>query len=344
MSTKSPKSDPMRLAVIILRRNAMIGLVTLSALAAWLAPGIGATSGPLHPQATTKVAVALIFFFQGLLLPLEVIRAGLKVWKLHAVTQGSIFLLAPALAWLLAWAGGPWLTTDLRMGLLFLGVLPTTVATAAALTAQVGGNVAGALFNTCLSNVAGIFIVPAAVTFFVAVGSGSLALLPLIQSIALQLLLPLLAGQALRPWLGSFAEKWRRGIGRVNSALILFMLYAALCNAVEDRVWKTGGLGMVLWAALGAGILLMAMTVSTFGLSRAVRLNRNDAAAAVFCGSQKTLAAGVPLAQTIFSATGGAIGIVLLPLIFYHAFQLSLGVILASLWGKGREREDRPPT
>ena len=317
---------------LILRKNSMIALVALSALVAWLVPGLGAKDGPLHPAVTTKLAVAAIFFFQGLLLPLEAIRSGLAAWRLHLLTQASIFALAPAMAWLLTLLAAPWLTPDLRMGFLFLGVLPTTVATAAALTAQAGGNVAGALFNTCLANIAGIVLVPVGVTFFSPNGAGPLPLLPLIESIALQLLLPLLLGQALRPLLGKTAERQRKWIARVNSGLILFMLFTALCQAVQDRVWLAGGLQIVALAAAGAGALLAVMTALTFCLGQAARLSGPDRVAALFCGSQKTLAAGVPLASTIFSAGSPAVGIVVLPLIFYHALQLSLGVILASRW------------
>lgn len=319
----------------------MIGLVGLCGLAAWLAPWLGAAEGPLHPRVTTKAAVALIFFLQGLLLPLEAIRSGLRAWKLHAVTQGSIFLLAPALAGLMTTLAGERLTPDLRMGLLFLGILPTTVATAAALTAQVGGNVAGALFNTCLANIAGIVIVPAVVAWLAVGERADMALLPLMKNIAIQLLLPLLVGQALRPLGGRWAELRRAGIRRGNSALILFMLWAALCDAVQDRVWRTGGLEMVLWAAMGAAALLAILTLLTAMGSRAVGLDRDDRVAAVFCGSQKTLAAGVPLAQTLFGAMGGVVGVIVLPLVFYHAFQLTLGVILASRWE--RAQGARPP-
>ncbi len=320
---------------LLLRKNAMIGWVALCALAAWLMPELGANGGPLAPAVTTKLAVALIFFLQGLLLPLEAIRSGLRAWRLHVLVQGAIFGLAPLLAWMLTQAAAPWLTPDLRMGLLFLGVLPTTVATAAALTAQVGGNVAGALFNTCLSNVAGIVLVPLGVAFFAGAGEGAMEFGPLMRSIAGQLLVPLLAGQALRPLLGAWAERHRKNIGRFNSGLIIFMLYVALCNAVRDRVWETGGLALVALAAAGAGTLLVAMTLLTALLARAWKFPAGDRAAAVFCGSQKTLAAGVPLASTIFGGAGVAgvaLGIVILPLVFYHALQLTLGVILASRW------------
>lgn len=310
----------------------MIGWVLLCALAAWSWPALGANGGPLFPAVSLKLAVALIFFLQGLLLPLEAIRAGLKAWRLHALVQLSISALAPAVAFALTLLGARWLTPELRMGLLFLGVLPTTVATAAALTAQVGGNVPGALFNTVLSNLAGIVIVPLAVALFSGMDEGGMALGALMRSIAWQLLVPLLVGQAVRPFFGAWAARHRKKIVRINSGLILFMLYVALCNTMQGRAWEAGGAWTVAGAGMGAIVLLGSMTLLTYGLAKGLKFSPEDRVAAVFCGSQKTLAAGVPLASTIFAGTSLSVGLIILPLVFYHALQLSLGVILASRW------------
>jgi len=53
----------------------------------------------------------------------------------------------------------------------------------------------------------------------------------------------------------------------------------------------------------------------------------------VFCGSKKTLASGVPMAQLIFGATP-ALGLILLPLMIYHPFQLAVGGMLAQKWAE----------
>jgi hypothetical protein len=56
-------------------------------------------------------------------------------------------------------------------------------------------------------------------------------------------------------------------------------------------------------------------------VSNVARLERDDFIAALFCSVKKTLAMGVPLAQLIFGANGN-LGLILLPIMFYHPFQL----------------------
>jgi predicted Na+-dependent transporter len=59
------------------------------------------------------------------------------------------------------------------------------------------------------------------------------------------------------------------------------------------------------------------------------RLERDDFIAALFCSVKTTLAMGVPLAQLIFGAKGH-LGLILLPIIFYHPFQLFVCGLLAN--------------
>jgi sodium/bile acid cotransporter 7 len=64
---------------------------------------------------------------------------------------------------------------------------------------------------------------------------------------------------------------------------------------------------------------------------RAARLDDADASAALFCASQKTLAAGVPMAQLIFGAHPG-LGLILLPVMLYHPLQLMVHGMMAMRW------------
>ena len=59
------------------------------------------------------------------------------------------------------------------------------------------------------------------------------------------------------------------------------------------------------------------------------RLERDAFIAALFCSVKKTLAMGVPLGQLIFGAKGN-LGLILLPIMFYHPLQLFIGGLLAN--------------
>jgi sodium/bile acid cotransporter 7 len=70
-------------------------------------------------------------------------------------------------------------------------------------------------------------------------------------------------------------------------------------------------------------------------VARLAGLAREDRVALVFCGSKKSLAAGVPMAKLIFGAHP-ALGMILLPLMVYHTVQLVAGGMLARRWGEER--------
>jgi sodium/bile acid cotransporter 7 len=63
--------------------------------------------------------------------------------------------------------------------------------------------------------------------------------------------------------------------------------------------------------------------------ARKVRFERKDEVAAVFCGTKKTLAAGVPMAKVIFGADPN-LGMLLLPIMLYHPIQIFYCAILAN--------------
>ena len=64
-----------------------------------------------------------------------------------------------------------------------------------------------------------------------------------------------------------------------------------------------------------------------------LKFNIEDRIAAVFCGSKKTVASGVPMAQLIFGADPH-IGLILLPLMIYHPMQLLICGVMAGRWAK----------
>lgn len=294
----------------------------------WLLPDWGARGGVLHSEVTGKASVFVIFLLQGMSLQTERLKTGLLAWRLHLTAQLLIFGVMPLLAWLLTRVGGGAMDPSIRMGFLYLGILPTTVATAVVLTAQAGGNVSGALFNTCLSNVIGVIFVPLMAALWTRAEGASVPVGPLLLEVAALLLLPLMLGQLVRPWLREVVEARRAWIGRINSGLILFIVFTAFANSVKSDVWSSRGVGSIAGTALGSFLLLLAGSAAALLLSRVARLGREDRAAAFYCGSQKTIAAGIPMAQSIFSGTPYAVGLVILPVMFYHLMQLMLGVLL----------------
>jgi sodium/bile acid cotransporter 7 len=88
----------------------------------------------------------------------------------------------------------------------------------------------------------------------------------------------------------------------------------------------------MLVGGLCVGVFALVLGI-TARVARALGFSREDRITAIFCGSKKTLASGVPMAKLIFGAHPG-LGLILLPIMIYHPLQLIVGGILAQRWGR----------
>lgn len=304
---------------------------------AWLAPAPGAHGGALHPELLNKVGVALIFFLHGLTLSPAALKAGTLRVRLHVIVQLSTFLLFPLLGLLVLWIVGDQLSGALRSGIFFLCALPSTVSSSVALTAVARGNVPAAVFNATLSSILGIFITPLWLGLVGGTAENGLPLGKVIIDLVLWLLLPLLTGQLLRPLFGAFATRHKPVISRIDRFTILLLIYTSFCDSFQGGVWSAHGLRPVLFATLLSILLLAVVMLCTSALAKTANMPVEDRIVAVFCGSKKTLASGVPMARLIFGHDP-ALSLILLPLMIYHPLQLVVCGWFAGRWG----RRDQP--
>jgi solute carrier family 10 (sodium/bile acid cotransporter), member 7 len=309
------------------RHGFVLGLAAATALA-FVVPELGARGGPLRPEITTKLGVAAIFFMQGLALAPAALRLGALSWRLHVVVQLAIFVAFPLTLIALDAAGGRLLPDDIRLGFLFLAILPTTISGCVVLTAAAGGNVAGALFNSTLANIAGVALTPTWAALLLSARAEAPPFAPMVGEIALLLLAPLAAGQLVRPLLRRVWEPDRRLLSVLSNAVILFIVFAAFAGSVLSGAFVESGLGATLLVAVLALALFGAATAAAALAGRRLRFAEADRIALLFCAPQKTLAAGAPMAQILFAGHPG-IGLILLPIMVYHAVQLVGGAALA---------------
>jgi len=321
-------------------KNWFVLALPLAVALAWVIPEAGMSGGWLRSEVTTKVGVTVIFFFQGLTLASSAMRAGAMQWRLHVVVQSFTFLFFPLLGLAADALVGGRLAPDLRLGFLYLCVLPSTISTSVVLTTMAGGNTAGAIFNAVLSNLLGVFITPLWVAWLMKTSGRSQPLGPVVVEIVLLLLVPIALGQLAR-LIGParvWADARKKVLGNVSSGVILFIVFAAFSNSVKARVWSQYGFGVTLVALGGVVTIFAVAMVGVEVLSRLMRLERADKIAAAFCGPQKTLASGVPMAKIIFGAHPG-LGVILLPIMFYHPLQLIVCGALAGWWSRhGQKR------
>src|SRR3954471_22534626 len=303
---------------------------------AWSFQAAGAKGGGVRPELVNKFGVSLIFFLHGLTLSFQALAAGTRKWRLHLLVQMSTFVMFPVLGVVLLTALGARLSPELRTGLFFLCALPSTVSSSVALTATARGNVPGAVFNATLSSLLGVVLTPLWLGLVLGAAGHSLPFGRVVLDLLLWLVLPLFIGQALRPLLGALASRHKARIGVLDRLTILLLVYTSFCDSVKAGVWSAGLTPLLVSSLSSLALLGLAMLFVT-SASRALGFTRPDRIAALFCGSKKTLASGVPMARLIFGANPG-LGIILLPIMLYHPLQLVVGG-----WLAGRFARSSPP-
>jgi solute carrier family 10 (sodium/bile acid cotransporter), member 7 len=283
----------------------------------------------------TKVAIGLVFFLHGARLSREAVIGGLTHWRLHLVVMGATFALFPLLCLGLAALPAWIMPSALAGGVVFLGCLPSTIQSSIGFTVIARGNVAAAVAAASASNLIGIVLTPILVGLLLHAKS---AISPSSAwAIVAQLLLPFVAGQVLRRWIGGWVAKYAKLVQIVDRGSILLVVYTAFSSAVVEGVWsQISALDLVRLLIICA-VLLAAVLAATYFTARALGFSKPDEIAIVFCGSKKSLASGVPMAGVLFPAATA--GLALLPLMLFHQIQLMACAVIAQQYAKRADLE-----
>lgn len=321
-----------------LRENWFILGLLLAVGLAYLNPALGAENGPLHTETSTRWGVALIFLLQGLTLPVRSLLQGATNLRLHLLIQAVTFLLLPLLGIGFHALFGAYLPEQLSLGLLFLCVLPSTIKTAIVFSSLAGGDAAAAIFSATLSSIIGVFATPLWVAWLSQTQGNSIPTGDIFGEIIQLLLAPLAVGLLFRGFVSKWIDPYKSLTNHIASLVVLFIVYAAFCNSIQEGVWEKHGFALNGLAAGLALLIFVLATALTWLLARLLRLSRPDSITAIFCAPQKTLASGAPLAKLIFAGQP-EVGLILLPLLFYHPLQLFLGGLLISYFAPHPETD-----
>ncbi|MFJ8616476.1 bile acid:sodium symporter family protein [Streptomyces clavifer] len=307
---------------------ALIGTVVLAALL----PASGAAADVAGGASTG--AVALLFFLYGARLSTRDALDGLKHWRLHLTVLACTFIAFPVLG--LASRGlVPYvLTPQLQEGLLFLCLVPSTIQSSIAFTSMARGNVPAAICAGSFSSLAGILLTPLLAALLLGGGAAGFSADSLVK-IVLQLLVPFLAGQLLRRWIGGFITRHRKVLGLVDRGSILLVVYTAFSAGMVAGIWhQVTPLRLGALLAAEAVLLALMLALSWYGAKR-LGFGREDRIAIQFAGSKKSLAAGLPMASVLFGAHAS---LAVLPLMLFHQMQLMVCAVIA----KRRSRDPLP--
>ncbi len=309
----------------------LIGMVVLASLL----PAHG--KGAAFFDQLTFYAIVLLFFLHGAKLSRKAIIAGIMHWRLHLLIFSFTFIAFPLIGLATTPLTKPLLGNDLYVGLLFLCALPGTVQSAIAFTSIARGNIPAAVCSASASSILGIVLTPLAFGLLMGSeqGSGG-SLLQSIIHISEMLLLPFIVGHLSRPLVGRFIENNRKIVKFVDQGSILLIVYTAFSESVVDGLWQQAPLFNLIMLAIVCCVLLAIVLATTTLLARKLGFIKEDEITIVFCGSKKSLASGVPMAQVMFggAASSIAIGPVLLPIMLFHQIQLMVCAVLAERYAK----------
>ena len=303
--------------------------------------GVAATLAPARGEAAawlgwaSKVAIGMVFFLHGARLPREAVLRGLTHWRLHLLILSATFLLFPALCvaitHLPAWISPP----ELASGIVLLGCLPSTIQSSIAFVGVARGNVSAAVASASASNMLGVFLTPLLASLLMHAKGG--VSIDSFWSIVLQLLLPFVAGQLLRPWIGGFVAAHSKTLSKLDRGTILLIVYTAFSGAVVGGVWsRLGALDLVRLLILCLVLLGVVLAATTFA-ARALGFSKEDEIAIVFCGSKKSLASGAPIAAALLAP--GVAGVAMIPLMIFHQIQLMACAALAQRYAQRPETD-----
>lgn len=178
------------------------------------------------------------------------------------------------------------LPPTLYTGLLFLCLVPSTIQSSIAFTSLARGNVAAAICAGSFSSLVGIVVTPLLASLVLHGNGGGFSAGSLV-SIVCQLLLPFLAGQLLRRWIGDRLTRHGKALGRVDRGSILLVVYAAFSAGVVQGIWHQVSAPRLLCLLGVEAVLLAVMLSTTWYGSKRLGFHRADRIAITFAAPRR---------------------------------------------------------
>lgn len=323
---------------LLIRTLARVGingfLLTLFAaiFLAYTIPDFGSSSSQVPWKILTDLGIALVFFFYGVKLNPEQLKAGLSNWKLHVLIQACTFLFFPIIVIVLM-QFVPWIEGDFQKGISFLSVLPSTVSASVVMVSIAGGNLPAAIFNASISSLIGVLITPIWMGWMLEGSSIEMDFWVSFGELSVKVLLPVLIGLFFHQFLFSKIEKYLSKLKYLDQTVILMIVFTSFAQSFSQEIFSPYS----IFSLLKVGISMLGLFFMIWGLleglARIFGFGREDRITALFCGSKKSLVQGVVIGKIIFPDPA-IFGLVLLPVMLYHIQQLIAGSILAGIFAK----------
>lgn len=312
-----------------LKIDKFVFFISIAIALAYLFPQWGTQESKLPLNTISSIGISLIFFFYGLKLSPEKLKQGLKNWKLHLLVQGATFLLFPLLVLLIH----PFIQNEeqenIWLGFFFLAALPSTVSSSVLMVSLAKGNIPAAIFNASISGIIGIALTPLWMGLFVSDLQTDFDFTEIYIKLIVQIIIPVIIGLLLHRFFGSFVQKHKSKITLFDKSIILLIIYKSFSESFEKNIFSSVSIVDLLLILIGVILLFSIVFYLTKLFSRKLHLNTEDQITAQFCGTKKSLVHGTVFSKILFGNMA-SIGIILLPLMLFHAIQILIISVVAT--------------
>lgn len=184
------------------------------------------------------------------------------------------------------------------------------------------GNVPSAIFNASLSSILGVLITPLWMGIIITTTPANTGEFEnIIIKLALQVLLPVIIGIILNRLFGHWAESKSRYLKLFDQSVILLIVYRSFAESFLGNHFNAIGELDLLMVIIFCLILFFTVYFIIKAVTKKLKFNKKDTISAQFSGSKKSLVHGTVMSNILFPGMSG-IGVILLPLMVYHALQL----------------------
>jgi sodium/bile acid cotransporter 7 len=271
-----------------------------------------------------NIGIFFAFLLTGLSLETSSFFDQLKNIKVLLAALLSSLIIFPVVAYSLGqYVFRNW--PDFALGSLIIGVAPVTVASGTVMTAMALGNVPLSLFICVLGNFFSILTIPIMVSLLLQMGEVSIELpaLQMLLGLTLKVLVPIVIGQILRPWLRSKIIPYSKAISIFNQSIVLMIILNAVSSSTHRIIEVGPALFFVFLFMMGLHFFVILANKTTASM---IGLDLPSTAAFTIHTSQKTLTISYLVWAGYFAT---AYPMALIPGIVYHLTQMIMGTFVA---------------
>ena len=128
-------------------------------------------------------------------------------------------------------------------------------------------------------------------------------------------------------------QKFRGFFTAFDRAVILLVIYNSFVHSFKSGIFSSIPGKSFIFLSAGVCVLFWGIYGLIFLVVRKAGFNREDRITALFCGTKKSLVHGTVFSKVLWGGSA-TVGIILLPLMLFHALQILIIGIIAGKYAQ----------